>query len=133
TALSLLGAVGIAVWAPGASARQPMFQPLGYVPGHTYSDAAAISADGTTIAGFEYRWTAATGWQSLGPLPGSSSTSVWSVSGDGSVIVGETRFSGVHAFRWTAPTGIVDMGVPPGSMQSWAHGISADGGVICGH
>lgn len=109
------GAVLIAPTAPAA----PIFQGLGTL-GTGFSErseAAALSADGTTVVGSgggssiagsglgtAFRWTAQSGLVSLGSLSTSTPRSqALGVSGDGSVVVGvspSARSQG-EAFRWT--------------------------------
>ena len=116
---------------------------LGDLPGGTvFSEALAVSADGSVIVGRSvsdsgseaFRWTQATGMVGLGDLSGGIFFSQASgVSADGSVVVGwSTSGSGTEAFRWQ--TGVmVGLGdLPGGSFWSEAHGVSASGSVIVG-
>jgi probable HAF family extracellular repeat protein len=116
------------------------FLRLGDLPGGTYSsEAAAISADGSTVVGLSYsnlgrgvfRWTAETG---MVRLPYGSSTQVRDVSADGNVIVGTGLTNdGYRAFRWIASVGEVPMTTPPSIgvfTDAWA--VSDDGSVIAG-
>jgi len=119
-------------------------QSIGDLPGGAvFSEARAINADGSVIAGTgtsasgteAYRWTSAGGMQGLGDLAGGAFNSVpEGISADGSVIIGfSTSASGVEAFRWTESTGMVGLGdLPGGVFQSSANDISADGSVIVG-
>ncbi len=78
----------------------PIFLPLGDLPGGGgFSDARAISADGSTVvgtsqsaSGFEaFRWTSSGGMGGLGDLPdGGFDSGAVGASGDGSTIVGQT-------------------------------------------
>ena len=113
----LVGSSGLtpqaAVWTQAGG-----WQGLGTFPGvpFTWSNAQAISADGSTIigtafgfAGFEaFRWTSAGGMVGLGDLPGGSFESYANggVSADGSVIVGGSKTAlGDEAFIWDAVNG----------------------------
>ena len=72
-------ALGIAL-APGVVGAQT-FMGLGG------GNAEVVSADGSVVAGFGWRWTAADGWTSLG-IEGVRS-SVDGISADGSFLVGK--------------------------------------------
>jgi probable HAF family extracellular repeat protein len=127
---------------------------LGDLPGGNYfSDAAAVSADGSTVAGRSnsqysgpesyqheaFRWTAGQGMDGLGDFFGGPFSS-WStgVSGDGEVVVGAGTLGAVgpppsEAFRWTPETGMVGLGdLVGGSVTSRALGVSEDGSVVVG-
>src|SRR5262249_43494645 len=80
-----------------------IFQGLPTPLGTSFSSAAGVSADGSTVVGTMYddsgvsqafRWTAADGFKGLG---GSFSRGL-AVSADGSTIVGDNVDA--HAFRW---------------------------------
>jgi probable HAF family extracellular repeat protein len=124
-------------------------QALGVIsPGVDHlSYGAAVSADGSVIAGYSttatgaynaFRWTQATGMVSLGGLGGTDGfTRADAMSADGSVIVGYSQTTAApngSGYRWTENTGIVPMGnLPaPNDVWSWARGVSADGTVIVG-
>jgi uncharacterized membrane protein len=93
---------------------QSGMQPLGFLsPGHQYSEARAISRDGSTIVGIStidssisgmaYVWRQGTGMQGLPPLPGATEPfrRADAVNFDGSVIVGAAAIMGTdHAVRW---------------------------------
>ena len=113
---------------------------LGDLPGGiTYSDALAVSADGSVVVGFTYstsswseafRWDAVNGMVGLGNLPDvTTGSSAHGVSADGSVVVG---FSGNEAFRWDAVNGMVGLGGLLDNVNSAARGVSADGSVVVG-
>ena len=131
------------------------FHGLGFLEtgtGMKYSEAMAISADGSTIVGgsstdpssepdddvfWSFRWTEADGMQAL---PKSSEANVplsraYAVSADGSVIVGqEYNYAGtVDAYRWTAAGSIellphADPDLP--AATPW--GVSGDGSRVVG-
>ncbi|MEM6798055.1 MAG: PEP-CTERM sorting domain-containing protein [Planctomycetota bacterium] len=120
--------------------------------GDFYSEAAAISADGSTVVGYSrslvldgvtafvnadqaFRWTLADGMVGLGDLPGGViSSRANGVSGDGSVIVGRgASFAGDQAFSWTDSGGMSGLGdLGGGAIFSEANDVSADGRVIVG-
>lgn len=134
---------------------------LGFLDVHTtgyrQSSAAAVSADGSVIAGYSsnsdgskdwseaFRWTEAEGMVGLGYLndyttgPRSSQASL--ISADGSTVIGDSTNSDgtrnwFEAFRWTADNGMVGLGflgTPSGSAgENYARSLSADGSVIVG-
>ena len=118
------------------------FTGVGDLPGGSYySEAHAVSADGSTVVGmskhasqFEreaFRWTLATGMVGLGALPGLDPVS-WAngVSGDGSVVVGDGAGG---AWRWTQQEGMIALGDLGSDSWSGASGVSADGRVVVGH
>jgi probable HAF family extracellular repeat protein len=121
--------------------------------GFFFSEANAISADGTTVVGVSrsslsntgeaFRWTAATGMVGLGDSPGGPVFSeAFAVSADGSVIVGRSDSStGLEASIWDATNGmrsleslLVAEGVT--DVNGWAllraTGVSGDGRTIVG-
>jgi probable HAF family extracellular repeat protein len=119
---------------------------LGKLPGHIESQASAISADGSFIAGISggavgpggiyvveaFRWTQEGGMLSLGG-------GAWEphfVSPDGSVIIGHTYPLGpgdVQTARyWSQATGTIWLGTLPGGIRTIALGASADGSVVVG-
>jgi probable HAF family extracellular repeat protein len=107
--------------------------------GVQFSEARAISHDGTTIVGSgmgqAFRWTATAGGQQLGFLPGGTFSTALDVSADGSVVVGTANPAGNlngHAFRWSQSTGMQDLGVLPGADDSVANAVSSNGSVIVG-
>ena len=110
-----------------------------------YSDALAVSGDGSTVVGVSsssslnyeaFTWTSVDGMVGLGAADGSGSQAN-SVSFDGSTIVGYVTglpSGGLEqAFRWTQGEGLVllDENHPP-TGYSIASGISADGSVVVG-
>ena len=125
---------------------------LGFLPGFNWTQASAISADGTTIVGLAadtsssnfysqpMYWTAATGMVGLGFLPGGDNrtyggSAASAVSANGSVIVGSAvadSSGNQHAFRWTQATGMQDLGTLSGGVWSYAVSVSADGTIVAG-
>lgn len=118
-------------------------QSLGYTrPGHFYSDATAISRDGSTIVGYSFGgsthdtfvWTAATGMSVLQGLNGASA-SAFGVNKSGSIIVGQTDIIGgatqSHAAMWINSS-ILDLGLNADMRRANAQGVSDDGSVVVG-
>jgi len=110
------------------------------------SEARAVSADGSIVAGwrFEGGSDVAARWEDgnellLGKLSGGTGPSrAFGISANGQVIVGlsDSANSGneVEAFRWTAAEGMVGLGdLPGGLFHSAAFGASQDGSVIVGY
>jgi len=125
---------------------------LGFLPGiptngaQTYSNALALSADGSVVVGYgssasgeqAFRWTlgggiVGLGYLSAGTFPFSLATAL---SRDGSVVVGVSNSSNTgsrdQAFRWTSGGGMVGLGFFPAGKTSFASGTSADGSVVVG-
>jgi len=117
---------------------------LGFLPGHAWSEAHDVSADGSVVVGYSqadvgqhvdgeaFRWTQSGGMTSLGVMPGHATSWANGVSADGSVVVGTSGGWGGKAFRWTQSGGMVDLGCPAGGFWSVAHAVSADGSVVVG-
>src|SRR5262249_48457957 len=113
------------------------------------SSARAISADASTIVGFNQsadgrhavRWTVNRGIQDLGTvlgLPGEDSEAI-AVSGDGSIIIGSDRAATFDsAFIWDAIHGmrflkdVLGNALPTGANPRDAYTISADGSTVAG-
>lgn len=117
-------------WSAGSG-----MQDLLTLPGSPFSEAHAVSADGSVVAGWSgsqtgtgsaFRWTAADGIENIGTL-GAGETNARGISADGSVIVGH---SAGRPFRWTAADGIEDIDI--GGEPASAYAISADGSTIVG-
>jgi uncharacterized membrane protein len=114
-----------------SAAGQATFQPLGFL-GSTHSESLAISADGSTVVGFNdsngqrgFRWRSETGMVSTGVGVGPAT----GVSADGSIVYG---YSGVcGSYRWTLATGPVFL-PPIGAGSSYLFCCSDDGAVAGG-
>jgi probable HAF family extracellular repeat protein len=125
--------------------------PLGLLSGGTFSQAGAISADGTVVVGFAdtsaapnktvaFRWTSAGGVQPMDPSnPGVSDEEHLATNANGSAVVGE--LNGGAAFLWKPTLGVKDLytylptlGL---DLTGWslggATGISDDGNTIVGN
>jgi probable HAF family extracellular repeat protein len=120
--------------------------PLGGFAGQPlWSEAAAVSGDGTVVVGQAqgangmrpFRWSASTGMIDLN-VPGDGSGMANAVSADGSVVVGSAAGG---AFIWTPQLGSVNLLsylIQTGASEAigWqlmsAYGVSADGTVIVG-
>jgi probable HAF family extracellular repeat protein len=94
-----------------AASEYAFFRGLGFTPGSTWSEARAISADGTTIVGISrtatsqaietFLWTEGGGIEGIGALPVQDAASTgMAVSADGTVVVGGSRaVGGWDSFR----------------------------------
>ncbi len=133
------------------------FADLGELPGGSvFSNALAVSADGSAIAGHTsstatgvlpgreaFRWTASNGLVALGHLGAQAFSEAQAISADGSVVVGyddaglvnpTDAFNRVEAYRWSPSSGMVGLGdLPGGVFNSQAHFVSSDGNVVVGH
>jgi uncharacterized membrane protein len=129
---------------------------IGTLPygGSPYSEALAISADGTVIVGQSsgvvgpssgrqaFRWTALSGITALNPLSGATNTVAEAASEDGLVIVGNSYVPGCvecgtlsrnNAVSWTDQGPATLLGqVPGGDQGSNALAVSGDGSVVAG-
>jgi probable HAF family extracellular repeat protein len=138
-----------------ATAADPYFTGLGYLPGGDWeSGALGISANGQVVVGYSiseaadwdweaFRWTLQGGMVGLGGLSGADwiSSQASACNEDGSVIVGDAlsgrsepgqTYPAFEAFRWESGhmKGLGDLN--GGGMSSYASGVSADGTVIVG-
>ena len=119
------------------------FEGLGYLPGGSCSEAAAVSADGSVVVGTSctasgvraFRWTAADGMVEI-PVPaGLADTWATGVSSDGAYVSGYGRVSaslpyGYEGFRWHV-SGTLNVIAVPG-LNVIAKGISGDGSTVTG-
>jgi uncharacterized membrane protein len=102
-----------------------------------FSQALAISADGSTVVGIgtgpggqrPFRWTSTTGMQELGILAASTTGRANGVSADGMVVVGR---SGDRSVRWLGPAAEDLNTFGDGSISS-ANGLSRDGSIVVGN
>ena len=130
--LVLTGFSSLSLWT--APAQAASFSGLGWLSNTSYSNANAISADGSVVVGNSgdtngiklFRWTKETGMVGLGS--NNQYGSATGVSADGSVVVGAVESSQGGAFRWTKETGMISLG---GNTIN-ATGVSADGFVVVG-
>jgi hypothetical protein len=132
-----IGAVAVVfVLAPSpAHAQQSRFDPLAVLPGWTYSNAGAISRDGTTVVGNSgdrpCRWRAPDSPEEMISLEGVG----FGVSGDGSVASGwYTSPLGGRGFRWSEADGVLTlMPLPQGGTRFCLTDRPGRGcGGICG-
>jgi probable HAF family extracellular repeat protein len=100
--------------------------------------AAAVSADGSMVAGGDNWWKTSGQTGIFGPFPEQQDqTQAFGLSPDGQVAVGAAIKGSdpfgptSHAFRWTPSGGLQDLGLTTGT-QSSANAISANGLVIVG-
>ena len=133
---------------------------LGSMPGNPHSSRAdAISADGTTITGWDEDpntgvWRAAKWVNTVESLLGcldpsdpiNGPSQGYAVSSDGAYIVGESAtglytpsyWSEMHAFRWDAINGMLDLGTTPVDPFGWGNhdtfptAVSTDGRTVVG-
>lgn len=125
--------------------------PLGYLRSNgTYSSAAAITPDGTTIVGSSrsnglggvtepFRWTAATGMVPLQipVISGFPSGSAFAVSADGTYVAGTANGAAPNSsdaapVRWNAAGAYQFLGLLPTYYGGQARAISADGRIVAG-
>ncbi len=109
-------------------------------PFFEFSEARAISGDGSTIVGSSnvafgreaFRWVDGE-MEGLGFLePGADFSAANDVSANGAVVVGFSRFFFRTAFRWTAGGGLQSLGFFDGFNNSRATGVSANGATVAG-
>jgi uncharacterized membrane protein len=145
----------------GAGTLHAQFQGIGGLfAGDVYSQAYALSGDGSTVVGSSidgngnlgsFRWTAAGGMVALPVINpewsdyGGGYSEAYAVSHNGSVIVGQDYNLGSEdggtrqAYRWTAGAAPSDTGTitglpyaDPDYSYAGARGVSADGSVVVG-
>lgn len=118
-------------------------EPLGQLGGGRYSQATAISADGSTIVGHAsdaslrahaFRWTETEGMVDLGLMGGYNSLAT-AVSASGEFIAGyglnSLHSTHVTGFIWSEATGKIPLGIP--GYDVIPTGISADGAFAIGY
>jgi probable HAF family extracellular repeat protein len=112
---------------------------LGMLPGGLFSSAAAVSSDGSIVAGSSdsggyvyraFRWTEADRTMlDLGAVAGTGNSNASGMTGDGSQIVGESfspAYPGTErAFLWTSGSGMTDLGTLPDYLGAIAVDISS--------
>lgn len=119
------------------------FVDLGLLAGAYATNANAISADGSVVAGqaallagrfHAFRWTASGGLADLGVLPGGNFTYGYGVSGNGLVVVGQGNdsTSSYSAYRWTGGVMTKLPHVTGSISDAAAWGANADGSVVVG-
>ena len=91
---------------------------LGFLPGGSYSEARAASADGSVVVGYStsenssqseaFRWSLAGGMEGLGLLPGGTWSRATAVSADGTAVFGmaDNAEGQQQAFCWTQANGL---------------------------
>ncbi len=142
---SALACAAVLVCVGGSAlAVEPGFQGLGDLPGGTtFSEAYAISADGTSVVGYSsstsgfqaYRWRKIGGMAGLGDLPGGAFSSIGlGASTNGNVVVGRgLGNNGNEAFRYEAGNFVALGGtISGGVLGSQASACSSDANVIVG-
>lgn len=146
----LLAALPLAACFGGGDSATPLqpatFVALGTLGGYATSQAVALSADGSVVAGTAgtpagrrqaFRWTEREGAVGLGFMPGGTYSAAAAVAADGSVVLsnGDTTSSPATSsgsFLWTAGTGVVRLQPPPGAVLCAGAGMSGDGSVVAG-
>jgi probable HAF family extracellular repeat protein len=123
------------------------FTGLGILPGYASSEATAVAANGTIVAGTvattagnrqAFRWSAASGPTGIGFIPGGTSSAATGISALGTVIAGSgdantgTPPASLAGFRWTSDAGAQRLAALPGSQLCSAAGVSGDGTLIVG-
>lgn len=122
---------------------QVTFIAIDPLPGDVSSQATAVSADGTVVAGISksasgrsqaFRWSAMNGVSGLGFMAGGTSSSARALCADGTVIVGDgnTQDASSAVFRWQASTGLVQLQALADSRLCAAADVSGDGQVVVG-
>lgn len=129
-----------------APVQSATFVALGTLSGYATSQAIALSADGSVVAGIAstpagrrqaFRWTAHEGAVGLGFMPGGTYSAAAAISADGSVILGNgdttsSPTASAGPFLWSAGTGVVRLQPPPNAVLCAGAGMSGDGGVVAG-
>lgn len=116
---------------------------LGFLrPGQGYSEAAAVSGDGSTIVGYvrqttgfeqAFMWREGTGMVGLPGLDATNDGRARGVNMDGTIIVGLARPGPFQQAATMWVDGIpMNLGVPTGFNRSLANAVSDDGSVVVG-
>jgi uncharacterized membrane protein len=122
------------------AAAQPMFRPLGMLPGETRSAAAGISGDGRVVVGwtlaptpatngYAVRWDLAGTMHLLVPQDGLSSAA-GAASFDGSIILGGG--AGGATWLWTEASGRQFIPSAHGALATVGMALSASGSAMTG-
>lgn len=130
-----------------SQAQTPSFQGIGGSFGYNSTSAAAVSADGSAIAGditsdwigggFAFRWTPSSGVVYIGRQDGAvnGQNTACDISGDGTLIVGKGTLVGAPGFLWQLGAGFVASfpvcQAPSTGLKTSA--ISASGLVVAGN
>jgi probable HAF family extracellular repeat protein len=129
-----------------APVQSATFVALGTLSGYATSQAVALSADGSIVAGTAstpagrrqaFRWTEREGPVGLGFMPGGTYSAAAAVAADGSVVLGNgdttsSPATSSAAFLWTAGAGVARLQPPPGAALCTGAGMSGDGSVVAG-
>lgn len=105
---------------------------------HNHSEAAAVSADGSTVIGWSqgfsgsdaFRWTSTTGMTILPMLPGATYTRALGSNFNADIIVGVSD-SPQRGVLWR-DGGAFDLGTAEGFNRSLARAVSDDGTIVVG-
>jgi probable HAF family extracellular repeat protein len=123
------------------------FRGLGLLSGYASSQAAAVSSDGSVVAGTAtttagnrqaFRWSAQQGMAGQGYLPGGTWSMATAVSGNGAVVVGVGDATDGNpptpsaAFRASSGAGMQHVEPLPGAYLCSAGAVSGDGTSIVG-
>jgi uncharacterized membrane protein len=126
--------------AASIGAAQPMFRPLGMLPGATRSAAAGISGDGRVIVGatlapspatnsYALHWDLHGSMHFLVPLDERSSGAI-AASFDGRIILGGG--AGGATWLWTEASGRHFLPTAPGALATVGMALSASGDAVTG-
>jgi subtilisin len=146
TRLNCAGSESSAIQQGVLRANHGLLYALGCLPGHNWSQANAISYDGSTIVGDSanihvigshraMRWVRGTPYQLPTLIEGAGETYAYGVNSNGSVIVG-SDFG--QAVIWNiAPSNVATIRplgfIHPGDSISIARAVSANGNVVVGY
>jgi probable HAF family extracellular repeat protein len=109
------------------------------LPGENYSEAWAVSSDGSHVAGwsgaFAVVWTSGAAPIALPPLPGDTLSTAYGISRDGTTVVGSSSSDarGDRPVRWVNGGPAISIPMVPGATEAIAWAANADGSVIVGY